>query len=92
MAKKTIESAAAKVLANNKTSAPKPTKNGKKPQSPLTDAQIIDLAREWARLHENPKTRDKMDAVIEGLSGADARRIYLCGQRIRAGLTPRIAK
>lgn len=77
---------------NDKTSAPKPDTKSKRPQSPLTDAQVIDLARDWARLHENPKTRDKMDAVVEGLSGADTRRVVLCGQRIRAGLTPRIAK
>jgi hypothetical protein len=97
MAKKktnAVESAAAKILAkkSNDTPAPTKTKNNKLTQSPLTDVQIIDRARDWAQLHADPKTRDKMDDIIKGLSAADSRRVILCGQRIRAGLTPRIAK
>lgn len=97
------ESAAAKLLAkkSNESSKPK-TKTDAKPkvkidpkrltQSPLTDPQIIDFAWQWVRLHANPKTRDEMDELVKDLSPADSRRVILCGQRLSAGLSPRIAK
>jgi hypothetical protein len=59
-------------------------------QSRLTDDQIVERAREWSRLHLEPLTRGKMDAVLDGLSPADQRRVVLCGQRISGGLEPRI--
>jgi hypothetical protein len=58
----------------------------------LTDEQIIERAREWSRLHLDPLTRGKMDAVLAGLSPADVRRVTLCGQRISGGLEPKIFK
>lgn len=85
MRRKSETSAAAKVLAkrgNKKTLT----------KSPLTDEQIIDRARDWAHLHTDPQTRPQMDKIIDGLSPADARRVVLCGQRVRAGLSARIAK
>jgi hypothetical protein len=57
-----------------------------------TDAGLAILARKWADLHANPKQRDKMDEILAGLSEDEARRVVLCGQRIAAGLEPRIAK
>jgi len=57
-----------------------------------TDAGLVILARKWAELHVKPKTRDQMDDVLTGLSDADARRVILCGQRIAAGLTPKIVR
>lgn len=52
----------------------------------LTDEEVVDRAKKWARLHRNPNTRARMDAVLEGISKADQRRVYLCGQRIVGGL------
>jgi hypothetical protein len=31
-----------------------------------------------------------MDTVLDGLSEADQRRVYLCGQRIAAGMSPKV--
>jgi hypothetical protein len=56
----------------------------------LTDEEIVERAREWARLHLDPMTRAKMDAVLIGLSPADQRKVVLCGQRIAGGLEPKI--
>lgn len=52
----------------------------------LTDDQVAERAQRWAILHKQEKNRAKMDAVIEGLSDHDQRRVYLCGQRMSAGL------
>ena len=56
----------------------------------LTDDEVWDRARDWAHLHAKPTTRNQMDAILEGLSSADQRRVYLCGQRIAGGLKPRV--
>jgi hypothetical protein len=56
----------------------------------LTDDEVLDRAKVWAHLHAKPQTRDKMDQVLDGLSSADQRRVYLCGQRIAGGLKPRV--
>lgn len=52
----------------------------------LTDDQVAERAQRWAILHKQEKNRAKMDAVIEGLSPDDQRRVYLCGQRMAGGL------
>jgi len=67
------------------------TNGNGKPKGALTDAQIIERANKWAKLHEDPATRPQMDKVIAPLSVNDARRVILCGQRIRGGLKPKIA-
>jgi hypothetical protein len=56
----------------------------------LTNEQVVERARDWAQLHSKEKTRSKMDEVLEGLSSADQRRVYLCGQRIAAGLSAKV--
>jgi hypothetical protein len=56
----------------------------------LTDDEVINRAERWARLHANPKYRDKMDALLEDLSEVDQRRVRLCGQRIAGGLKPKV--
>jgi hypothetical protein len=52
----------------------------------LTDEEVAERAQRWARLHKNEKYRNKMDDVLVGLSAADQRRVYLCGQRMAGGL------
>lgn len=52
----------------------------------LTAEEVIDRAKKWARLHRNEKTRSRMDECLDGISEADQRRVYLCGQRIVAGM------
>lgn len=52
----------------------------------LTDDEVVSRAERWARLHSNQKLRGRMDAVLEGLTDEDQRRVYLCGQRMVAGL------
>lgn len=52
----------------------------------LTTEEVIDRAKKWARLHRNQNTRAKMDECLAGISTADQRRVYLCGQRIATGL------
>ena len=52
----------------------------------LTDDEVAARAQQWARLHKNEKYRDKMDDVLTGISKADQRRVYLCGQRMVGGL------
>lgn len=56
----------------------------------LTDDEVRDRASKWARLHNNVRMRDRMDEALEGLSEADQRRVYLCGQRIVGGLSPKV--
>lgn len=56
----------------------------------LNDDEVVDRATRWARLHASIKTREKMDAVLDGLSKADQRRVYLCGQRIACGLSVKV--
>lgn len=56
----------------------------------LTDDEVKDRAAKWARLHRKPETRSKMDTALEGISQADQRRVYLCGQRIAAGLPAKV--
>ena len=56
----------------------------------ITDEAVIERARDWANYHKNPKTRDKMDEALEGICVADQRRVYLCGQRIAAGMTAKV--
>ena len=56
----------------------------------LTDDEVKDRAAKWARLHRKPETRSKMDTVLEGISQADQRRVYLCGQRIAAGMDAKV--
>jgi len=53
---------------------------------------LIERAHEWAHFHRNPRSRDRMDEALKGLCKADQRKVYLCGQRIAAGLTVRLAK
>jgi hypothetical protein len=53
---------------------------------PLTEEEVVDRAKKWARFYRNEKTRARMDAVLEDLSKSDQRRVYLCGQRIVGGL------
>ena len=50
---------------------------------------LLDRAKRWAALHSNPKTRSKMDQLLEGLSEADQRKVYLNGQRISKGMPPK---
>ena len=50
---------------------------------------LRDLAKRWAALHSNPKTRSKMDQLLVGLSEADQRKVYLDGQRISGGMPPK---
>lgn len=59
-------------------------------KAPLTDDEVIDRAKKFARLHKHEKTRGRMDECLAGLSEADARRVYLCGQRIAGGLTIKV--
>jgi hypothetical protein len=56
----------------------------------LTDEEVVDLAKKWARFHRNPKTRARMDECLEGISKADQRRVYLCGQRVACGMDPKV--
>ena len=58
----------------------------------ISNEVIIEKAHEWAALHANKKTRDKMDEVIAGLDERTARKIVLCGQRISGGLEPKVVK
>ena len=55
------------------------------------EERLIPKAREWARLHANPRTRAKMDDVLVGLNNADKRLVVLCGQRIANGLSAKLA-
>lgn len=61
-----------------------------KPAATLTDDEVIDRAKKWARLHRNEKTRARMDECLVGISIADQRRVYLCGQRIAVGLSIKV--
>ena len=56
----------------------------------LNDDQVRARAQRWALLHKLPKNRGKMDEILADLSEADQRRVYLCGQRISAGMTPKV--
>jgi len=56
----------------------------------LSTEQVIDRATDWAHYHKSPSTRSKMDDVLDGLSKDDQRRVYLCGQRIAAGMSPKV--
>ena len=56
----------------------------------LTDDEVIDRAKKWARLHNNVRLRGRMDECLEGISKADQRRVYLCGQRIVGGLSIKV--
>jgi hypothetical protein len=56
----------------------------------VSDDKIRELAQRWALLHKLEKNRDKMDGVFKGLSESDQRRVYLCGQRISGGLSPKV--
>jgi hypothetical protein len=49
------------------------------------EEELAYRAKRWAELHASPKTRDKMDTQLEGLSAKDQRRVYLNGMRIAAG-------
>jgi hypothetical protein len=57
---------------------------------PLSDEEVIDRASKWARFHSNIKFRSRMDEVLSDLDEAEQRRVYLCGQRIAAGLTTKV--
>lgn len=46
-------------------------------------------AKRWAELHADPKTRAKMDMLLNGLSPNEARAVILNGQRIACGLQPK---
>jgi hypothetical protein len=52
----------------------------------LTNDQVAERAQRWAILHKQEKNRAKMDAILDGLSADDQRRVYLCGQRMSGGL------
>jgi len=58
--------------------------------TPLTDEEVLDRAERWARFHRKPETRGRMDECLKGLSEADQRRVYLCGQRVSTGLAPKV--
>jgi hypothetical protein len=55
------------------------------------DKRVRELAQQWADLHAKPKQRDKMDELLAGLPEPMQRKVILCGQRIAAGLSPKIA-
>ena len=57
---------------------------------PLSAARVLELAAKWSRLHAKPQWRDRMDECLTGLSESDARRVVLCGQRMAAGLPPKV--
>jgi hypothetical protein len=52
-------------------------------------AELRDRSRRWAELHANPKTRSKMDALLDGLTAREARTVYLNGQRMSCGMQPK---
>jgi hypothetical protein len=52
----------------------------------LTDDEVAGRAQRWALLHKKPENRTKMDDVLSGITAEDKRRVYLCGQRMAAGL------
>jgi hypothetical protein len=56
------------------------------------ERRVRALAEKWAELHAKPKTRDQMDALLVGLPEATARKVYLLGQRLAAGLPYKVAK
>jgi hypothetical protein len=60
-------------------------------QKNVTDDRVVTLAKQWAELHANRKTRDKMDDLLDGLSEQMQRKVVLCGQRIASGLPIKIA-
>lgn len=72
----------------------KKTEPEKLPEKPprTDEGRIFALAKQWAELHAKPKTRDQMDALLEGLPEPDQRRVYLLGQRLAAGLPFKLAK
>lgn len=65
---------------------PKAKATPKPASKDLTTEEVIDRAKKWARLHRNQNTRSRMDECLAGISVADQRRVYLCGQRIVGGL------
>ncbi len=67
-----------------------PMPSAKSAAKDLTDDEVIDRAKKWARLHRNEKTRARMDECLAGISTADQRRVYLCGQRIAVGLSIKV--
>ena len=83
---------AEKKSAGNAKAAPHITAQSQAAKQAEHEAALIDTAREWARLHANPKTRDRMEGVLNGLSNADKRRVVLCGQRIAGGLSVKLVK
>lgn len=68
-----------------------PSRIKKEQPKQYNEGHIIGYAHQWAELHAKPKTREKMDELIADLPEPIARKVVLCGQRIAAGLPPKIA-
>ena len=68
-----------------------PSRARKSEQPDYSDAGIVSLARKWAELHANKKTREKMDELLAPMPENVRRKVYLCGQRISQGLAPKVA-
>jgi len=75
-----------------KAKPPEPARKVEPPKEQPEEEMLLERAHKWAQLHGNPKTRVKMDAVMEGLSARQQRLVYLCGGRISSGLEPRLAR
>lgn len=84
------EKTAAAVLGNGKAKNVKAKSQAKKTTTPKPKVDpILDLrdrAQRWADYHANPKTRDKMDELLVGLTTDDQCRVVLDGQRLAAGM------
>ena len=56
----------------------------------ISNDEVKDRAEKWVRFYRNLKWRNRMDEALAGLSDEDARRVYLCGQRMAGGLALKI--
>jgi hypothetical protein len=52
-------------------------------------ADLRDRSRRWSDLHNDPKTRAKMDELLNGLTPREARTVVLNGQRMACGMAPK---
>jgi hypothetical protein len=80
--------------SNNKTKIQLPSraKQSAMEQAISEEQRIHALAKKWVELHAKRKTRDQMDALLEGLPEPMQRKVYLLGQRLSAGLPYKIAQ
>jgi hypothetical protein len=51
--------------------------------------ELRDRSRRWAELHADPKTRSKMDGLLQGLTPREERTVVLNGQRMACGMSPK---